>query len=117
MNRQRIRISQGTKSVDGIANYVHYPSPDLASGRHRDRSLGILGFHPATQSVRGIHCDTPDGILPNMLLNFNNQWLPALSPVDQERIVDARQSLFIGIGTEVYIHYRTDDLRNITYAF
>jgi hypothetical protein len=52
-----------------------------------------------------------------MLLNFNNQWPPALSPVDQERIVDARQSLFIGIGTEVYIHHRTDDLRNITYAF
>ena len=84
MNRQRIAGGQVSETIYRVSDDIQHTSPDLSTGRHRNRRSGADSLHSPAQSVRGIHGDTTHGVFTDMLLDLDHQRSSAISMVDFE---------------------------------
>ena len=88
VDRERILPGEGAHAVDGLAHDVHDAAADLRAHRHRNRGTRGQGFHPAAQSVGGIHGDAPDRVLADVLLHLDDEGT-SVRPFHFQRFMDA----------------------------
>ena len=114
MDGQGALLGETTQTVDGLARNVQHAPADLGAHRHGDRRVGIGGFHPPLQTVRGIHRHASDRILPDMLLNLDDEHAAARTG-NFQGIVDTRKFLLFGaFQIEMDIDHRPDHLGYLT---
>ena len=114
VNGKGALLGKAAQAVDGIARDVQHAPADLGAYRHRDRRMRIGGFHATLQAVRGIHRHASDRILPDMLLNLDDEHAAA-RPGHLQCIVDARKFLLCSaVQFEMDIDHRPDHLGNLT---
>ena len=112
VDRERILPGEGAHAVDGLAHDVHHAAADLRAYRHRDRGTRRQGFHPAAQSVGGIHRDAPDRVLADVLLHFHDE-RASVRPFHFQRFVDTGQ-FPVSVQVEMHVHDRPYHLGNLT---
>ena len=75
--------------VDRLADHVHDAAERLRADRHADLRAGVADFLAAGQAVGRVHRDGADGVLAEMLGDFEDQAVAAI--VGLERGEDRRQ--------------------------
>ena len=114
VNGQGALLGETTQTVNGLARNIQHAPANLGAHRHGDRRMGIGGFHPPLQSVRGIHRHASDRILPDMLLNLDDEHAAARTG-DFQGVVNARKFLLFGaFQIEMDIDHRPDHLGYLT---
>ncbi len=73
MNRHPCEPLIGPASSTGLPGDVHQAAQRARSHRHRIGAPVLRHLHPAHQPVGGIHRDTADGVLAEMLRDFEHQ--------------------------------------------
>jgi hypothetical protein len=83
----------------------------LVAYRHSNRASGRKYFHTSTESVGTVHGYGADGILTDVLLDFDYE-CSAIIALDGKRIVNSgKKQGFINVFSfEIYIDYWPDNL-------
>lgn len=92
--------------VDRISQDVEHPSQHAFSDRHGDRLLGRSDLQPPFDSFDRIHCDGPNDIVSQLLLDFEHELVGSSDHF--KGIVDIRDVAL----REFDIDDDADDLRN-----
>ena len=93
MNREFFFSVQITKSVDRFSYDIKDSASYLRTYRHFDRFEGIRHLHTSTKAICRIHGNGSYGILTDMLLNLNDEFL-SVRTLELQRFVYFRQHLF-----------------------
>ena len=92
--------------VDRLPDDVHDATERGLADRHPDRGARIGHRLTTRQALGNIHRDAADGILAEVLRDFQHQ--PVAVVAGLERVQDLGQMPF-----ELHVHHRTDDLRDL----
>jgi hypothetical protein len=94
-----------TGFVDRLADDVHDAAERGFTDRNRDRRAGIGDFLAAGQAFRRVHRNAADGVLAEMLGDFENKAVALVRRL--ERVENFRQVIF-----ELHVDDGADDLGN-----
>ena len=93
--------------VDRLADDVDDAAEHLVADRHRDRRAGVGALLAAHQTLGGVHRDGADGVLAEMLRDFEHQAVAAVRGL--ERVQDRRQVIL-----ELHVDDGADDLGDLS---
>ena len=89
--------------VYGFADDIDDPSERRIADRNGDRASGVFDRLSPDQTFAGVHGDRPDGVLPQVLRNFEHQPFPLVFGL--QGIQDFGQ-----VAVELNVHDRADNL-------
>src|SRR5262245_58412185 len=118
MDRIRLLRVDGRALVDRLADDVENAPERLRPDRDRDRRAGVVHGHPAAETVGRGHRDRPHLALAQVLRHLEGKLLRVgedvlvLDALDQQRVVDGRQSARL----ELDVDDRPDDLNDLARA-
>ena len=108
------------KSEEALQNYVtaqfERKLRNLIARRHCDRRAQRAHLHTALQTIRIVHCDRTDGVLADMLLDLDNQFL-SVGACNLKGVENFRQHLlcFLSFRIKSNVDNGADDLGNMSY--
>ena len=79
MNRECTFPVKLRHAVDRFAHNIHHSPTDLCTHRHSNRATCTSDLKPTPKSIRAIHSYSTYGILSDMLLNLDNEFLSILT--------------------------------------
>ena len=112
VDRQTLRLLQGTHTVNCFTHYVHQSTLHLLTCRHTDRGVVRGSLHTTTKTVGGVHCNGTNTVLADVLLNLSNKHTTIVAHY-LNRVVNRRElNLLITntIALETNVDYRADNL-------
>ena len=107
MDRAQHLTLDRTGLVDRIADHVDDAAQEALPDRHRDRRTGVGHLLAAHQAFGDIHGDGADGVLAQVLGDFEHQTVAAV--LGLERVQDRRQVIF-----ELHVDDGADDLGDLS---
>jgi hypothetical protein len=106
VDRAHLGGRHGAFLVDRLADDVDDAAEHLRADRHGDRLAGVAHRLAAHEAFGGVHGDGADGVLAQMLRDFQNQALALI--VGLERVQDRRQHILEG-----HVDDGADDLADL----
>lgn len=114
MDGQAVFPGKVFQSIDGLTRYVEQPAADLFPDRHLDRGTGRAYLHAPVEAVGNVHRDAPNGILADLLLDFQHDLLSGVAG-DGQCVVYLGEIL--GLRRKLYIHHRAYDFDDVSFRF
>ena len=98
-------------AINRLSDNVHHTALDLLTCGHGDRTAGLHNLQSALQAIGVIHSHTTHGVLADVLLDLNDEFL-AIGAGDLKSIMNLWQNLLsvLACGVKIDINYRTDNL-------
>ena len=84
---------QGLALVDRLAEQVEDPAERDLADRDRDRSAGVDHLHAPREAVGRVHRDRADAVVPEVLLDLEDEQAVAVCAGDRDRVVDVRDAI------------------------
>ena len=110
MDGEAIAFLNTTDAVDVLADYVEYTATDLLPGGHSNGLTGGDDFLTAGKAVSRVHGDGTNGVFPNVLLGFHDDFLAIGAHYHQGIVNLGKHSAF-----KVHVDNGTDDLGNFSF--
>ena len=95
--------------VDRLADDVQDAAQRGVAHGHHDRPVGVGHFLAADQTFGRVHRDRADGVLAEVLRDFQNQLLAVV--VGGQRVQDLRQVI-----VELHVNHGADDLGHFAFC-
>ena len=113
MDRIRTLHVQVLHTIDRFADHVKHSAFNLFACRHLDRCTHRDCFQSTLQAIGIVHSNTANGVLTNVLLHFDNEFL-SVATINTKGFVNFWQH-FLGIqsfGIEIHVDNGTNNLGN-----
>ena len=99
-----------TTLIDWATKNVENTSEGCRSNRNGNRLTRVIGRITANETVRGVHCDTTNKVVAEVLSDFDDQWVAATAQRNFNCIQNRRQIAWL----ECDVHNGTCDLNEFT---
>ncbi|GBE59641.1 cellobiose phosphorylase [Babesia ovata] len=108
VNRQTLGVGDGSATVQGVTRDVHDTAQGGLADGHSDWTTTVYNFLPASETLRGAHCDRAGHAVAQVLRDLQTQ--TTLRGLHPQRVKDWRRR-----AIELDIHNSSDDLRDAAF--